>query len=82
MHALYAVDSLTPLLDYAVVNDGYTGIELDINPLYFKQNFHPLHSQKTAFTYFTEPATAQDAQAETDRHTNSLYQATAAALGF
>ena len=77
-HTLDTVDSLKLLLDYAVVNGGYANIELDIDSLYFKHNFCPLHSQEISFTYFTKPVTNPNAQAEADRHTNALYHATAA----
>lgn len=76
-------DSLASLLDYAAINGGYAYIELGIDLLYFKQNdfFNPFHSHEITFTYFKDPATAQDVQAEADRHTAALYEATTA-LGF
>ena len=40
---LNTVHSLKMLLDFVAVNGGYACIEIDINSLYFRDNFNPCH---------------------------------------
>ena len=55
-HVLNTLDSLTTLLDHTAANaaGGYMNIDLDINPLYFKDDFNVYDPCDISFTSFNE----------------------------
>ena len=55
-YVLDTINRLTSLLDYttAIVADGCVDIELDINPLYFKDNLNAYDPCNISFASFTE----------------------------
>ena len=76
IYILDTAHSLKSLLDYAAVHGGCANITFDIKQLNFKKhNFHPFHMHNISFTCFTSINT----QAERQRHTNALRDATEAA---
>ena len=74
--------SLVSLLDYTAANGAYAyvKIELDINPLYFKDNIYAFNSHYISFTLFKQPMMICSKESGTQCHANALHIATTGAI--
>ena len=81
-YVLDTAHGLVSLLDYTAANgaDGDVKIELDINSLYFKDNFDAFNSHYISFTSFKQPAVIRSKETNARRHANTLCIATTNAV--